>query len=105
VKVTDNGVPQSSDTKSFTVVVNDKSSSVVVVSPPILASIVASSGSVTISWSAVAGTRYRVQFKSALNDPSWSDLPEDVTSAGTTAAKTDSMLSETQRSYRVLLVP
>src|SRR5437773_1845712 len=96
VRVTDNGVPSLSNTQSF---------SIIVVSPPVIESIVASSGSVTIRWSAVAGMRYRVQFKSALNDPSWSDLPGDVTSAGTTAAKTDSMLSETQRSYRVLLVP
>ena len=37
--------------------------------------------------------------------PIWSDLPGDVTSGGTTAAKTDSMLSEAQRSYQVLLLP
>jgi hypothetical protein len=96
VRVTDNGVQDLSDTQSFRIVV---------VSPPVIESIVASSGSVTIRWSAVAGKRYRVQFKSALNDSSWSDLSGDVTSAGTTAAKTDSMLSETQRSYRVVLVP
>ena len=96
VRVTDNGVPCLSDTQSF---------SIAVVSGPVIESIVASGGSVTIRWSAVPGRRYRVQFKSALNDPIWTDLPGDVTAAGTAASKTDSMLSETQRSYRVVLVP
>jgi hypothetical protein len=96
VRVADNGTPSLSATQSF---------NLVIVSPPVIESIVASSGSVTISWSTVAGKRYRVQFKSALNDPVWSDLPGDVTAAASTATKTDSMLSETQRSYRVVLVP
>jgi hypothetical protein len=95
VRVADNGVPGMSSTRSF---------SIVVVSPPVIESIVASGGSVTITWSAVSEKHYRVQFKSALNDPDWSDLPGDVISSGTTASKSDSMLSETQRSYRVLLV-
>jgi len=96
VRVMDNGVPSLSATQSF---------SIVVVSPPVIESIVASSGSVRISWSAVAGRKYRVQFKAALNDPSWSDLPGDVIADGTTATKTDFMPSEPQRSYRVVLVP
>ena len=96
VRVTDNGVPNLSSTQSF---------SIEVVSSPVIESIVASGGSVTIRWSAVVGKRYRVQFKSALGDRSWSDLPGDVTSTGTTAVKTDSMSSEAQRSYRVVLVP
>jgi hypothetical protein len=96
IRVTDNGVPSLSKIQSF---------SIVVVTAPVIESIVASSGSVTLSWSAVAGRKYRVQFKSALNDPIWSDLPGDVTSAGRTASKSDSMLSATQRSYRVLLLP
>jgi len=96
VRVTDNGEPSLSNSQSFTIVV---------VSPPVIESIVATGGNVTIRWSAVSGMKYRVQFKPSLNDPTWSDLPGDATSAGTTAAQTDSMLSETQRSYRVLLVP
>jgi hypothetical protein len=96
VRVTDNGVPCLSSTQSF---------SIAVVSAPVIESIAASNGGVTIRWSAVEGMRYRVQFKSALSDPIWSDLPGDVTSYGTTASKSDSMLSETQRSYRVVLVP
>ena len=96
VRVTDDGVPNLSTTRTF---------SIVVVSPPVIESIVASSDGVTIGWSAVAWKTYRVQYKSALNDPSWSDLPGDVTSTGSTATKTDPSISETQRSYRVLLVP
>jgi hypothetical protein len=96
VRVTDGGVPGLSDTKTFNIVVG---------SPPVIESIVATGGNVTITWSAMAGQTYRVQFKSALNDPAWSDLAGDVIAAGTTATKTDSMLSEVQRSYRVVLVP
>jgi len=59
---------------------------------------------VTISWNAVVGRTYRVQFKSDLGQLTWSDLAGDVTSTGAKAEKTDTT-SATQRSYRVVLLP
>jgi hypothetical protein len=96
VRVTDSGVPRLSDAKTFRIIV---------VSRPVIESIEASNGTVKITWSTVVGKTYRVQYKSALNDPSWSDLPGDVTASSSMASKNDSMLSEAQRSYRVVLVP
>ena len=96
--VTDNGVPPMSATNSFTV-------TVLAISPPIIESIVASGGDVTISWSAVSGRNYRVQFKSDLTEPTWTNLAGDITSTGSTAAKTDATISGNRRYYRVVLLP
>jgi hypothetical protein len=64
-----------------------------------------SSGTVTVSWSAIPGKRYRVQHKSNLNNIAWSNLGSDVIAAGGTASKTDnSVTGISQRFYRVLLV-
>ena len=94
VRVTDNGVPSWSDRGSF---------NIVVVGMPVIESIVAAGGNPTITWGAVGGRNYRVQFKSDLNILSWSDLPGDVT--GSTASKTDTTISGAERFYRIVLLP
>jgi hypothetical protein len=96
VRVTDDGVPSLSDTKPFTIIV---------VSPPIIAGIDASGEMVTISWNALPGLSYRVQFNSDQGDSTWTDLPGDVTAEGPTATKTDIPHGDAQRFYRVLLLP
>ncbi|MSU60282.1 MAG: hypothetical protein EXS35_19280 [Pedosphaera sp.] len=59
----------------------------------------------TLTWSASAGLRYRVQFKTNLTDVSWQTLAGDVTATNTTAVKLDALPAGTpQRFYRVLLV-
>lgn len=93
VRVTDDGTPALSDTKSFTVTV---------VSAPI-ADISVSSDVVTISWTAVAGQTYRVQYKDNIEDAGWTDLAPDVTASGGTASTTDTTTS--QRFYRIALLP
>jgi len=96
VRVTKNGVALLSDTKSF---------NIVVVTAPRIESIIASDSGVTISWSAIVGKSYRVQFKSDLKEPNWTDLSGDVTATEAKAAKTDTETSGAQRSYRVALLP
>jgi hypothetical protein len=96
VRVTDNGVPQLSDARSFMIVV---------VSPPMIESIVTANNRVTISWSAATGMRYRVQFKGRLDESVWSDLPGDVAATESIATKTDTTIGVSQRLYRVVLVP
>jgi len=60
----------------------------------------------TITWAALPGKMYRVQFKSRLQDPDWTDLEGDVAADSTIASKTDtSSTSETQRLYRVVKLP
>jgi hypothetical protein len=58
----------------------------------------------TVLWSATPGKTYRVQFKETVEAP-WTDLPGDLTAAGTSASMTHAVLSATPRGfYRVLLV-
>ena len=59
----------------------------------------------TLTWTAAAGLKYRVQLKTNLNDAGWQDLPGDVTATNTMAAKTETLPPGVpQRFYRVLLV-
>jgi len=95
VRVTDNGVPSSSDTQSF---------KIVVAPPPTIESVVSSNGNVTIDWSAIAGRTYRVQFKADLTETTWNDLAGEVLATEATAMKTDFSVSANQRYYRVVLV-
>ena len=94
VLVTDNGVPSSSDAKSFTVAV---------VPRPAIGTISVAGGNVTLGWSAVPGGVYRVQFADDLM-ATWINLPGDVTATGSWAGKTDVSGLGTQRFYRVMLM-
>jgi hypothetical protein len=93
--VADNGQPPLSEQRSVTLVV---------VSQPVIQSITNNSGTVTIQWSAFAGVRYGMQFKTSLLQADWTDLPGDVTATGPTAARSDSP-GGFQRFYRVLALP
>lgn len=60
----------------------------------------------TITWAALPGKKYRVQFKTHLADSEWTDIDGDVTTNSTTASKTDTSTgSESQRLYRVVQLP
>jgi hypothetical protein len=56
---------------------------------------------ITIHWRSVVGDRYRVLFKSALDESSWTALSGDVTATSTYTSKTDSNPPATQRFYKV----
>jgi D-alanyl-D-alanine carboxypeptidase len=59
----------------------------------------------TLTWSASAGLKYRVQFKTNLNDAAWQNLTGDVTATDTLATKTHTLPTGLpQQFYRVLLV-
>ena len=93
VRVTDNGTPALSDTRTF---------NVTVLAPPTLQSITAGTNSVTLSWSAIPGAIYRVQYKDSPSDADWIPLPPDIVASGATASTTDSMAGP-QRFYRILV--
>jgi hypothetical protein len=96
IKVTDNGVPPPlSDTKSFLIAVEP---------PPLIQSVVVSNEIVTITWSAICGQVYRVQYNGNLNEPIWTNLSPDVTAEGSSAEKED-ILTPFERFYRVNVVP
>ncbi|MBI5385163.1 MAG: lamin tail domain-containing protein [Verrucomicrobia bacterium] len=94
VAVTDDGAPPLSDEQSF---------SVIVVTRPAVLWVVATNGTTALSWSAVPGAIYRVQFTEQMNPPDWRDLDGEVTAESDTAQKTDFVGSVPQRFYRILL--
>lgn len=94
VRVTDNGVPALSDTESFTVTVQPR---------PAVQSAGIAGGSFALTWSAIPGAKYRVQFKNQLEETNWTDLSSEVTAGGATADFNDP-LGLSQRYYRVRVV-
>ena len=96
VRVTDNGLPNLSDAKTFTVSVLVR---------PVLEAIVMAGNSATLTWDAISGTTYRIQFKTNLTDAAWSDLAPDVTATGATASASDPSSTNDMRFYRILVVP
>jgi hypothetical protein len=96
IKVTDNGAPPLSDSKTFTVAVDPR---------PMLQAVALSNNLLGLSWNAISGQIYRVQFKQNLSSPNWTNLPPDVTAAGSSATKTDSIGPSAARLYRVQVLP
>ena len=75
-----------------------------VLGPPTVTSIVPGGGNVTINFQTFPGRKYRAQFKGALTDLVWSDVPGDVTASGFAASKTTAM-TNTMQFFRVRLLP
>ncbi|MEO6183311.1 MAG: hypothetical protein ABIP71_09480, partial [Verrucomicrobiota bacterium] len=61
-------------------------------------------GNVALVWDAIPGHSYRVQFKSALEEAEWTDLPGDVWPDGITASRSGGG-STPQGFYRVRVLP
>lgn len=72
---------------------------------PVVTVIQYSGNSVALQWRALKGLRYRVQYKSTLSQPNWTDLPGDVLATGPYASKTDSNPLAGQRFYQVVVNP
>lgn len=95
LRVTDNGIPPRNSSTAFTIAVLQR---------PEIVSAAVSNGNFNLTWSAIPGQNYRVQYKDDLTAPNWNDLGPDLTATLTTATRQDS-LSNTQRFYRVLVLP
>ena len=96
VRVTDNGVPHQSDTRSFVITV---------VPGPFLEFISLSNSIATMQWSSISGQTYRVVANGSLVNTNWTDLVPDVTALGTNTTATDAVGTDMQKFYRVRLVP
>jgi hypothetical protein len=94
VRVTDNGVPPLSDTKPFQIAVLER---------PAIHKAEISGLDFVLTWSAIPGKKYRVQYKDDLNAPLWIDLVPDVTATQSTADIVDP-LGGGQRFYRVQVI-
>ncbi len=96
VTVTDNGSPNRSDSTTFAVVALDL----------VLGPIGLDQNGVTLSWGAMPGRAYRIQYKTRLDEANWVDLPGDITAADGIATAMDFMANTNrQRFYRVFAVP
>ena len=94
VTVMDSGSPALGAARDFTVRV---------ISGPVITSIVQSGETVVINWSSIVGGRYRLQYKSRLEEESWHDLPGEIVADGSTTTRSDSV--DEDRFYRVQVVP
>jgi hypothetical protein len=96
VRVTDDGAPVMSDAVSFTVVV---------VLRPVIQSIVQTNSTLAVTWSAIPGNRYELEFNENVESATWSALGPAVTASSNTASQTDIFGVSTRRFYRVRLLP
>jgi hypothetical protein len=79
--------------------------SLIVVPPPVLQPLRLSKGGAQLTWSAIPGRIYRVQYKATLAATNWTDLRPDITATASTASTTDAISGAPQRFYRILLLP
>ena len=76
-----------------------------VTTPPIRVTVLSvMDSSVTLSWNTVAGRTYRVQYKSDLSEPSWTDLAGDITADATTATKVDGSVNGARQRYYLIRI-
>src|SRR5262249_40272751 len=61
-------------------------------------------GQLTLSWSAVAGHDYQIEFKDELTQPAWRTLSQ-VHAVSATPSVTDNVAAARQRYYRVRMLP
>ena len=92
--------PALTASNAFTVVVN-----ATFAAPPVIQSVTVSNGVVTITWSAVSGRNYRLQYQDGAPGTNWYDGLPATQSSGSTASGTNAPGSATQRFYRVYLMP
>jgi hypothetical protein len=71
---------------------------------PFIQSVVLNKGAAVITWSATAGTAYRVQFTEVLAGGAWQDLQPVIVANGPTANAIDYLGNNPQRFYRVLVL-
>ena len=92
IRVTDNGVPPASDTKTLTVQVL----------PALRAGFRQAGSQVNLSFPTIAGRMYRVEFKNALDAPAWTPLGSDILATGTSLGFSDDLGGSPARFYRVV---
>jgi len=73
--------------------------------PPQVQTVALANGTISFSWSALAGVPYQVQYATNLASANWTNLTSPVTATGGTLSFTDSVTNAPQRFYRVALAP
>jgi hypothetical protein len=62
-------------------------------------------GAAVLTWASIPNATYRVQYKSALADPTWNDLTPNITATDSTTSATDANSPAAQRYYRIVALP
>jgi uncharacterized repeat protein (TIGR03803 family) len=73
--------------------------------PPSFQTITKSNNSLVLSWSAAQGQKYQLQYKTNLNSTNWFNLGSQITASSGTISASDLIASNSQRFYRVILLP
>jgi len=73
--------------------------------PPSFQTITKSNNSLVLSWSAAQGQKYQLQYKTNLNSTNWFNLGSQITASSGTISASDLIGSNSQRFYRVILLP
>ena len=73
--------------------------------PPVFQSAASAGGSITLTWLAVAGVTYQLQYATSLSLLNWTNLGAPITAAGSAIATSDANVAQPQRFYRVVLKP
>jgi len=95
VRVTDSGTPPMSDTDMITILV---------MAPPQFTQPALAGQQLTLAWQTTPGHTYRVEFKSHLNDPSWTPLSGDMSAGSGSMSVNLDITGAPERYYRILLV-
>jgi peptidoglycan hydrolase-like protein with peptidoglycan-binding domain len=96
IKVTDDGLPKLSDARGF---------SITVVPRPMFTEIPRTNDGVGLTWTAIAGLSYELQFSGPETSQLWTNLQTVVAAGNGTASGTDAVSFAEQRLYRVRVVP
>jgi len=96
IRVSDDGTPPLGDEVSF---------QIVVVPRPQVRGMSLEGGQWMLSWDALPGNSYQVQYAEDLNDPVWVDWPGLVVAEGFTASLMDSVQAAPRRFYRIRIAP
>jgi uncharacterized repeat protein (TIGR03803 family) len=75
------------------------------VQPTVLSNFGISNGAATLTWNSFPNGIYRIEYKSALPDLSWTPLIQRVTATDQTITIFDNAATDSQRLYRVVLLP
>jgi uncharacterized repeat protein (TIGR03803 family) len=73
--------------------------------PPAFRAMTQTGSTVALTWSAVAGQKYQVQYSTNLSQTNWINLCSPFTATNDTAAACDTIGLDPQRLYRVVLSP
>jgi hypothetical protein len=72
--------------------------------PLTITAVTPANGLAIVTWKAMPGVTYRLQYTSNYQNSVWINVPGDVTASGNTASKNDTIGSTKQRFYRITVV-